>query len=643
MKIVLLLALSFFFVPGTKGQTETIFYDHPGNSRNIAGQPGIEARNVLQSFPIYNEKQPFSGRPAPLNIFYHTRNALQQLIDTGNYFSEKGLNEQALNYYNEALKICYYHPDYLSTLAVVYNNMAISFDALGNYRSAATAFTDALTFAERYPSSKISKSEILQNLAGIFTKLGQYDKASSYLDNIEAGADWNLQAAVLNNKGAIETTRQRLEAGKRYFEASLLITRQHKITNPEAELNLANIYFLQQEPGKAISLLTDLMQQNNLSGDNKIAAALLLGQIFKRRKQYESAKSYLLEALKKSKELNLAEKQLKLEAELAGLYEQTGDFEQSLSHQKAYNLLKDSMDNKEISLNINLLETAYRTAEKDKALLQQKLQLAEQDNFLKKKNNYIIIAFVLVIILGILLLLLVKQSRQKQTIFNKQIGLYQQQQAIEELKAIIKGEEQERERLARNLHDGIGGMLVAAKLNLGAVKEVYPQHPAKAKIDDVMNLLQNTSSEIRRTAHNLMPEILTRTSLQDAIEIYCDELNANGSLDMDIQFQGDFAWLQNSAELLIYRIIQELVQNVVKHAGADYMALLLRAYNQELSITIEDNGIGFEQKEQHQGFGLYSLRQRVAALRGEISIMSAPGRNTTIFIVFDKEKLIALS
>lgn len=643
MKIVLLLALSFFFVPGTKGQTEATFYDHPGNSSNVAGQPGIEARNVLQSFPVYNEKQPFPGRPTPLNIFYYSRNALQQLIDSGNYFAEKGLNEQALNYYNKALTICYYHPDYLSSLAVVHNNRAISFDALGNYQSAATAFTDALTFAERYPSSKISKSEILQNLAGIFTKLRQYDKASSYLNNIEAGTDWQLQAAVLNNKGAIATIQQRPEAGKRYFEASLLLTRQHKIPNPEAELNLANIYFLEQDPGKAIALLTDLMQQDNLSGDNKLAAALLLGQIFKQREQYEAAKDYLLEALKKSKELNLAEKQLKLEAELAGLYEQTGDLQQSLKHQKAYNLLKDSMDNKEIALNINLLETAYRTAEKDKALLQQKLQLVEQDDFLKKKNNYIIIAFVLVIILGILLLLLVKQFRQRQTIFNKQIGLYQQQQAIEELKAIIKGEEQERERLARNLHDGIGGMLVAAKLNLGAVKEVYPQHPAKGKIDDVMNLLQNTSSEIRRTAHNLMPEILTRASLQDAIETYCDELNVNGSLDMDIQFQGDFTWLQNSAELLVYRIIQELVQNVVKHAGADYMALLLRAYNQELSITIEDNGIGFEQKEQHQGFGLYSLKQRVAALRGEISIMSAPGRNTTIFIVFDKEKLIALS
>lgn len=646
MKIVLLLALSFFFVQCIQGQTEPIVYgppDHLSQNSKPAGQTGIEAANVLQAFSANNEKQSFSGLPAPLSIGYYTRNALQRLIDSGNYYSEKGLNEQALNFYNHALKISTYNAAYLSSLAVVHNNMGISFDALGKYQSAAVAFTDALTFAERYPSSKISKSEILQNLAGIFTKLGQYEKASSYLDNIEAGADWNLQAAVLNNKGAIATMQQRPEAGKRYFEASLLITRQHKIPNPEAELNLAHIYFLQQEPGKAISLLTDLMQQDNLSGDNKIAAALLLGQIFKQRKQYESAKSYLLEALKKSKAFNLAEKQLKLESELAGLYELTGDFEQSLKHQKAFALLKDSVDNKEVALNINLLETAYRTAEKDKALLQQKLQLAEQDNFLKKKNNYILIASALVITLGILLFLLIQQFRQKQTIFNKQIGLYQQQQAIEELKAIIKGEEQERERLARNLHDGIGGMLVAAKLNLGAIKEVYPQHPAKSKIDDVMNLLQNTSSEIRRTAHNLMPEILTRAGLQEAIEIYCDELNANGALDMDIQFQGDFAWLQKSAELLIYRIVQELVQNVVKHAGAGYMALLLRAYEQELSITVEDNGNGFEQDAQHQGFGLYSLKQRVAALRGDLSIMSAPGRNTTIFIVFDQEKLIALS
>lgn len=645
MKIVLPLILTLLLAVHSKGQTTTPYLqsDSPVKTGKREEQPGMESARELQAFSIYSKKQAPAGLPAPLSLSYYTRNALQSLINSGNYYAEKGQNEQALNYYSNALKMCRYHPAYLSFLAVVHNNMGISFDAVGDYQAAANAFTDALTFVERYPSSKISKSEILQNLAGIFTKLRQYDKASAYLDNIVAGADWNLKAAVLNNKGGIETMQQRLATAKQYFEASLQITRQHKTANPEAELNLANIYFLQQEQGKAITLLTHVVQQDSISGDNKIAAALLLGQIFKQRGQYDAAKGYLLEALEKSKELKLADKQLRLESELAGFYELTGNFEQSLSHQKAYSRLKDSIDNKEIAVNINLLETAFRTAEKDKVLLQQKLQLLEQENFLEQKNTYILIAAVLVVILGVLLFLFIKQFRQRKTIYDKQIGLYRQQQAIEELKAIIKGEEQERERLARNLHDGIGGMLVAAKLNLGAIKEVYPKHPAQGKIEDVMHLLQNTSSEVRRTAHNLMPEILTRASLQDAIEIYCDELNVNGNLDSDIQFQGDFSWLQKSAELLIYRIVQELVQNVVKHSGADYMALLLRAYDQELSITIEDNGIGFEQDAQHQGFGLNSLKQRVAALRGELSIMSAPGRNTTIFIVFDKEKLIALS
>lgn len=573
----------------------------------------------------------------------YTPGIIRSLTGMGNICADKSLNEQALRYYSTAAQLCETGTANKIFLPVLLNNMGIAYDALGKYMLSATAFTRASQYLDRFPSALISRGKILQNLAGTFTKLKQYDKAIYYLDAIVPGNDWNLQATVLNNKGAVAALQQKLEESRIYFEQSLTMARQHNLPNTEAELNLGNIYFLQKNADKAIPLLKGILGRDGLiSEDNKIAAAHVLGQIFLEKKQFHLAESYLLAALEKSTRFNIAEKRLHAELSLSELYETTGDFEQSLRHKNSYTTLKDSIDNKEIAQNINLLETKYRTAQKDKELLAKKFRISNQENRLKAKNGFILAALALSTFLGILLLLLYRYHKQKQVMHEKQVRLLQHQQEIEELKAIMKGEEQERERLARNLHDGIGGMLVSAKLNLGSIREIYPGTPCMGKIDDVMQMLQNTSSEVRRTAHNLMPEILTRASLEDAIGIYCDELNTGNRMEIDIQFQGDFSWLQKSPELLVYRMVQELVQNVVKHAGADYMAVLLRYYDETLSITVEDNGSGFEQDGQHKGFGLFSLKHRVAALRGEISIMSAPGRNTTVFIAIDKERLVAL-
>lgn len=573
----------------------------------------------------------------------YTWGIIRSLTGIGNIYADKSRHEQALHYYTQAVHICETGMAGKTFLPVLWNNMGIVYDARGQYMLSATAFTKAAQYYDRFPSLLTSKGKILQNLAGTFTKLKQYDKAAYYLNATVPGDDWNLNATILNNKGAVAALQQKLEESRLYFEQSLTMARQHNLPNTEAELNLGNIYFLQKKADKAIPLLNGILGRDSLiSEDNKIAAAHILGQIFLEKKQYGLARSYLLEALQKSNRFNIAEKRLHTELSLSELYEATGDFEESLKHKNNYTSLKDSIDNKEIAQNINLLETRYRTAQKDKELLEKKLRISNQENGLKTKNALILAALALSTFLGILLFLLYRYHKQKQAMHEKQVRLLQHQQEIEELKAIMKGEEQERERLARNLHDGIGGMLVSAKLNLGSIREIYPETPCIGKIDDVMHMLQNTSSEVRRTAHNLMPEILTRASLEDAIGMYCDELNTGNRMEIDIQFQGDFSWLQKSPELLVYRMVQELVQNVIKHAGADYMAVLLRYYDETLSITVEDNGSGFEQEKQYKGFGLYSLKHRVTALRGEISIMSAPGRNTTVFIAIDKERLIAL-
>lgn len=648
---VILLCLYLCFCCTAIAQTDAVSpfsrLEFPPQKDTAAIRAALKKADEIRHTDPDRALQSYKDLLAQSLLLHYSYGLVKSSMEAGNILAGKGLNERAVFYYRKAVEIIEQTNRYHKLLPVLFSNMGISYDGLGLYEQSATAFTRALDSYEQYPSAMTSQSTIILNLAGTFTKLKQYDKASYYLNSIayqENGSpDWNLRTAALNNKGAVAALQNKLPESRRYFEQSLAVARQHNLENIEAEVNLANIYFQQKDPDKAIPVLTHIIENDKaVTEDNKIAALHLMGQIYTSRKQYTTAENYLLLALEKSSRLGIAEKVMNTELALSELYERTGKFEQSLIHKNAYLAIRDSIANKEIANNINQLETKYRTAQKDKELLQKKYQISSQENKLKKKNSWILIASSLSALLGLLFFFFYRQNRQKQLIHRKQIDVLQHRQEIEQLKAIMKGEEKERERMARELHDGIGGMLVSARLNLGSIRETYPEAVYNYKIEDVMKMLQNTSSEVRRTAHNLMPEVLTRAGLEDAIGIYCDEIGHGSNMEIDIQFQGDFSWLGKSAELLLYRIVQELVQNVVKHAGATYMAILLRHYEQSLSITVEDNGSGFELNEEHKGSGLYSMKNRVEALRGEISIMSAPGRNTTVFIVLEKDKLVSL-
>src|SRR5690606_23937758 len=129
-------------------------------------------------------------------------------------------------------------------------------------------------------------------------------------------------------------------------------------------------------------------------------------------------------------------------------------------------------------------------------------------------------------------------------------------------------------------------------------------------LTEIMQMLEDTSSEVRKTAHNLMPDVLVRHALPDALTIFCDHIDEE--LPTELSCEGDFSLLDKATELMIYRTVQELIQNIIKHASATRAAIQLYIFEGRLSLTVEDNGTGFDASEQHHGFGLENLRYRIA-------------------------------
>jgi signal transduction histidine kinase len=300
-----------------------------------------------------------------------------------------------------------------------------------------------------------------------------------------------------------------------------------------------------------------------------------------------------------------------------------GDYKKALEYQLSASEMQDSLMNKEIVEHVKTMELKYRTAEKDKELLKNKLNIEIQAKLLRKKNSLIIIVVSMAAAIMLVCLALYSRFRQKQKLLLRD-------EQIKEMKALIKGEEQERIRLAQELHDGIGGMLAAVNMNMAAARK--RDFNNKAELNSIMQMIADTSEEVRKTSHNLMPSALLRKNLREALLYYFDYINKDGSLQIDLHTDNLSGNWGDSDITLVFRIVQELVQNIIKHAAATHAVVCIEQEGANLSIIVEDNGSGYDISRTPRGFGLEHLDFRVRAMKGNIHINSAPGTGTSVTI-----------
>jgi len=149
---------------------------------------------------------------------------------------------------------------------------------------------------------------------------------------------------------------------------------------------------------------------------------------------------------------------------------------------------------------------------------------------------------------------------------------------------------------------------------------------------EAMEILREMGDEIRKTAHNLMPDVLLKQSLPEAVQAYCNLLQEGGALKIDFQSYGSFNDLSRDHKLNLYRIIQELLKNILQHAGASLAMVQLLRNEDMLIVSVEDNGIGFDNNKKKAGLGLYNIRTRVNSLDGRFTLDSTPGKGTSVFI-----------
>ena len=237
----------------------------------------------------------------------------------------------------------------------------------------------------------------------------------------------------------------------------------------------------------------------------------------------------------------------------------------------------------------------------------------------------------------------VRSNRQKRLLLEKEkliqlqrINELEKEKQLAASEAVLRGQEEERKRLAKDLHDGLGGMLSGIKFSFSNMKENIIMTPENLRaFERSMDMLDSSISELRRVAHNMMPESLIRFGLEISVRDICRDITNSGALNVSFQAFGlNELKADQQVQIIIYRIIQELLNNIMKHAAAKSAIVQLTLRNGRLNITVEDDGKGFDPNliDISNGMGLSNLKSRVDYLGGRLEIESEPGKGTTVNI-----------
>jgi signal transduction histidine kinase len=558
-------------------------------------------------------------------------------------YANLGKYDKSMSLYMEALSLAERQIPGSREIEFLYNNMASIYVNFGDLKQAAAYYFKVLELTEK-SGNIVGRVQAYNNLSEIYGSMGEYQKG---LDCISKGLQiapqkklsrdmipylYINQAGLLTGAGryqdAITASNNALKSNNEGMQLELITV--------EANIGLADVYAKMGMEDEQIQSLSDALAAVNNYPLGKEKTLLRFGGIYSEKKDFKAAKRYFEMALPIAESTKSTGELLGVHSGLADVNLNLGNYKDAAIHFKIASQLKDSLNAAENSRNIDFIEWKYRTAVKDKEIAVKQVQLDKQQQQLSRKN-YIIGSVSAGLFAVVLLLFLISRSyRQKRAID-------EQKNEINVWKATHDGEEKERRRLARELHDNIGGALTNLKMWLTTIQEKHDVLLSEPEYTGALQLLDNTVMEVRNSAHNLMPELLLRFGLVEAVRAFCHNVEKASGIIISCQYLGLIEKMESSLELLIYRSIQELIQNVVKHSKATTCLLQLSGHDDMLYITIEDNGIGMDKTMLGQtgGMGLQQTEKSINHIGGHFNIETAPGGGTVINIDIEATQLIA--
>lgn len=516
----------------------------------------------------------------------------------GNNYRQKGDYKSAITIQLEAIEGFQEQSD-SSSVAELYTEIGYSYDRMKDYRSAIKYHRKAIRYLPK--GFEDYKNFILGRIAIANDDLGQLDSAHFYNQKVlgyyvENGDSMDI-GRICSNIGNTYLKQGKWRESQRYLERA-------------ERLNLIH----GDEGNKAINYIN-------------------LGTVYTELGLFSKAKV----ALNKGVTFSIAWKDPKFLSESyffkSKLFEKLENSDSALFYFKAYKTLEDSLYAIEKVNQIKELSAKYEVAEKEKALAEEQArseslakEAAEAKLLAESRNKWIIL--LLSIVVGVVLFfLLLKQRNRRKAQAEKDAAIIEERD--KGTKALFLGQEEERKRISKDLHDGVGQQLSGLKMafqKLGKnLEKKLPEH--KNEIDLLARIVSESADEVRSISHQMMPRALTELGLLEAMEDMLEKSLGLSGINYEFEHFGLNDRLSENVEISLYRVCQELINNIIKHSGAKKVTIQLFKNGQKVIMVVEDDGNGMK-SNQSDGHGLLNMRSRINTLHGEMNLEPSPGSGT---------------
>lgn len=569
-----------------------------------------------KTIPIYKEMLN-SGK---YSEEYCNSNIAFSSLELGRLYYRSHKKDIAIDYLYKSLKI-YEKLNDIDRISRCHLNIGNIFNYEKNYRKAAEEYQKGLKYS-RIVNNKILINVFLTNIGTVYMAQSQYDSANYYYDRalVYSLAKKNNQfkiAGLYNNKALIKKHLLQYDSALFYFNKSLKYYSQINYKNGE------------------------------ISTKTNIAITLI------KMKEYEKAKIILLEILDYSLANNMYRTNTQIYLALSKIYTEQHQYKNALEAYQNHIIFYDSINNVSVRNRINDYREKYETEKKDQEikLLEKQAEVnklkQESQKATSKRNRIVAILLGIIVIFLIISIVFIRRFfllRQKaaQDLIKKNAEISQRkivdlvkEQEVKSINSFMSGQEKERNRIAAELHDRLGSLLSAVKLHFSSIEADMDDNSSEEKenFSFALKLLDNSVEEVRSISHNLSKGILMRFDIVDAIKNLRDTINTAGQLQIKFIEAGPGFNLMPETEVELFRIIQELITNAIKHSQATEIFVQLISDKEGLNVVVEDQGVGFNMRKlKNKGIGLINLKSRVEKIGGVYNIESAEGQGTTVMI-----------
>ena len=517
-------------------------------------------------------------------------------------------------------------------------------NSLDNYSRAKNYYTriqDSLMVStiDRAIGHKYMKSEYYEDALQSYSRALEYFNSKNDLENI---THLNYEIS--------RVYKERLDPEKelKYLNTAIKKNEELKDSVLMVEFMIWKIksYETLNELDSAVMLALEAVTlSNELENKESLSKSLFqLGHLNKIRSEYTRAIKYLISAEEHASHNPYDEHRNDIYVELSDCYERIDAYEEAYIYSRKHAALNDSiLNNERIEAQYNLANK-YRVVQKQKDIekLTIEQEYSEERNN-QQRNAMYILTLGLILLLALLYYIInfYRQriraeeiiNGQKQEISQQKIRELEDNIKISSMQSMLEGQENERERISKDLHDSLGGLLSTIKLQFDSVKSKMSNVGTLREYKSANKMLDTAVEEVRSISQNLQPGSLMKLGLIPALKDLFNRFDEEIYPEIDFQYYSIPDKIPNMISLSIYRVIQELLHNTIKHAKANEILIQINSENEELVIQFEDDGLGYDPDNlKRKGMGLENIRSRINYLKGQISVHSKDGEGTSTLI-----------